>query len=145
MVGVTEDVETFLHEFARTLENRDERACSALWGRGGLVLADRFEAVADDPTQLQPFLAGAWPIYEFLDLQRVDHRVVEVVELTDSIVRVLVRYSFFDGADHHLVDGDFEYVLRREGDVLRCHIGVNISAEPNLMALAESRGFGSPS
>lgn len=138
---VANSVETFVEAFARALERRDDEACSALWGRGSMVLADKFETVAEYPQQLRPFLAGAWPIYEFLELSRIDHRILEQVALTESISRVLVRYSFFDSTDEHLVDGDFEYVLRREGRDVVCHVGVNISAEPNLTALAERRGF----
>lgn len=134
-------VDAFVEEFARALERRDDGGCAALWGRGGLVLADRFEAVADDPAELRPFLAGAWPVYDFLDLRRIEHRILERVELTGAITRVLVRYSFFDGAGEHLVDGDFEYVLRRGVAGVLCHVGVNISAEPNLAALAERRGY----
>lgn len=133
--------EEFVAAFARALQARDASACSALWGRAGIVLADRFEAIADEPRELEPFLAGAWPIYDFLDLARVEHRILEAVALTDSIERVLVRYSFFDAAGAHLTDGDFEYVLRREEGRLRCHVGVNVSAEPNLTALALSRGY----
>ena len=138
---VVDSVETFVREFARALENRDEQACSELWGRGALVLADRFETVAEAPEQLEPFLAGAWSVYEFLDLTSIEFRILDSVALTGSIVRVLVRCSFFDRSGAHLVDGDFEYVLRRDDGELTCHVGINISAEPNLTELAESRGF----
>lgn len=141
---VATSVEQFVRMFAKALASRDEQACSALWGEGSIVLADRFVALAETPQRLADFLAKAWPVYDFLDLESVVPLILKVTPVTDSIVRVLVRYSFYDQAGAHLVDGDFEYILKRYADELRCHVGINISAEPNLAELASSRGFIAP-
>lgn len=100
-----EEVADFVASFADALVRRDEAGCAAHWGRAGMVLADLFETTATDPAQLEPFLARAWPIYDFLDLARIDHHIVERVALTASITRVGVRYSFYDSTGAHLTDG----------------------------------------
>lgn len=137
-----QDVERFVAAFADALVRRDAAACAQLWGVGaGVVVADEFETAVTDRRDLEPFLAQAWPIYDFLGLARIEHRVLERADLTAAITRLTVCYSFFDDSGAHLTDGDFEYVLRRDADGLRCYVGINISAEPNLAGLARSRGY----
>lgn len=136
---MSDDVEEFV--FAGALARRDETACAALWGSAGIVVADAFEIAFTDRRDLERFLAQAGPVYDHLDVFRIEPHILGQVELTQSITRVTVRYLFHDSSGAHLTDGDFEYVLRRDRNGVRRYVGVNISAEPKLAALARHRGF----
>lgn len=141
MSTATDDVETLVRHFADTLARRDAAGCADLWGDSASIVADAFDATPQTRAALEEFLAAAWPIYDYLNLQRIEHTILERRDLTESITRVRVRFSFFDGTDEHLTDGDFEYVLRRDDGTLRVYVGINIDAEPNLTALARARGY----
>ena len=134
------DVDGFVDRFAAALVRRDAPGCADLWGDAAMIVADQFAATPTTRQELESFLAHAWPIYDYLDLARIDWQIVDRVELSESMTRIRVQFAFYDRAEAHLTDGQFEYLLRRDSAGLRCYVGVNIDAEPNLAGLARNRG-----
>jgi hypothetical protein len=89
-------------------------------------------------------LAQAHPIYQMLGLARVDHTVVDYAELTGALLRVRVRWHFYDADDALLTDSDYEYLLRRDDDGLRTYVAVAIDEAEKLARVAVDRGVRLP-
>jgi hypothetical protein len=142
MCGVsTGDVEAFLTSYESALSAYDANASAALWGLPGTMITDDFAGSLDSRELMAQGLTQSYPLYQALGMSRVGHTVVERADLTDRIVRLRVRWHFYDDGGEHLVDGDYEYLLRRDDDGLHVYVAVAIDEAQRLTELAQRRGI----
>lgn len=136
-----DDVGRLVEYIADALTRRDGRAYASAWGRASLILADTFEISPRSVDEIEAAVDRAWRVYAFLDVARVDARIVARSMLTEAITWVRVEFSFYDSSSQLLTRGDVDYTLRRDPRGLRCYIGTHLSAERNLAQLAHDRGY----
>lgn len=143
-MSIRDELETFLDEYQSTLSAYDAERTAALWGTPGTIVSDDFVGSLHSREEMARGLAQAHPIYQMLGLARVDHTVIDFAELTAALVRVRVRWHFYDSDDGLLTDSDYEYLLRRDDDGLRTYVAVAIDEAEKLSRLAAERGIGLP-
>ncbi|MGW6335681.1 hypothetical protein [Nocardia rhamnosiphila] len=143
-MAIREELESFLDEYQSTLSAYDAERTAALWGTPGTIVSDAFVGALHSRDEMAQGLAQAHPIYQMLGLARVDHTVVDYAELTGSLLRVRVRWHFYDGDDALLTDSDYEYLLRRDDDGLRAYVAVAIDEAEKLARVAADRGVRLP-
>jgi hypothetical protein len=135
------DVEDFLTRYQSALSAYDAEAAVGLWGVPGTLITDSFAAALDSREQMAQGLTQSYPLYRALGLSRVDHTVIERANLTHRMVRLHVRWHFYGEDDEHLVDGDYEYLLRRDDDGLHAYVAVAMDAAEKLAELARRKGI----
>jgi hypothetical protein len=86
-------------------------------------------------------LEQSYPAYQRLGLHHVEHQTLHRVDLTDRLLLVHVRWLFYDSAGELLTDGHYEYLLRRDEDVLRTYVAVAIDEQEKLTQLAQRHGI----
>lgn len=133
------DVERFLAAYAAAAAAFDSDATVALWGEPGLILTDDFCGALKSRAELGEGLEQGYLAYRRFGMHRVDFTVLDWTCLTGSIVRVLVRWHYFDAEERPLVDTDYEYVLRRDAAGLRAYVAISIDEKDRLEALAATR------
>lgn len=138
------EVESFLDEYQSTLSAFDAERTAALWGTPGTIVGDEFVGALHSREEMAQGLAQAHPLYQMLGLSRVDHTVLEYAELTGALVRVGVRWHFYDSDDALLTDSDYEYLLRRDEEGWRTYVAVAIDEAEKLSRLAAERGVRLP-
>lgn len=143
-MAIREELESFLDEYQSTLSAYDAERTAALWGIPGTIVGDDFVGALHSREEMAQGLAQAHPIYQTLGLARVDHTVVDYVELTGSLLRARVRWHFYDSDDALLTDSDYEYLLRRDDDGLRTYVAVAIDEAEKLARVAADRGVRLP-
>ena len=143
-MSIRDELETFLDEYQSTLSAYDAERTAALWGTPGTIVSDDFVGSLHSREEMARGLAQAHPIYQMLGLARVDHTVIDFAELTAALVRVRVRWHFYDSDDGLLTDSDYEYLLRRDDDGLRTYVAVAIDEAEKLSRFAAERGIGLP-
>ncbi|MFE3444478.1 hypothetical protein ACFXNW_15730 [Nocardia sp. NPDC059180] len=139
-----DEIESFLDEYQAGLSAYDAEGSAALWGMPGTILSDAFVGSLHSRTEMAQGLSQSYPFYQQLGLARVDHTLLEQVDVTERIVRVRVRWHFYDDADDLLTDGDYEYLLRRDDDGLHAYVAVAIDEMEKLTKLAADKGIQLP-
>ncbi len=139
-----DEIESFLDEYQAALSAYDAERSASLWGMPGTIVSDGFVGALHSRAELAQALSQAYPFYQQLGLARVDHTLLEHVELTASIARVHVRWHFYDDADELLTDGDYEYLLRRDDDGPHAYVAVAIDEMEKLTKLAAEKGIQLP-
>ncbi|WP_280232248.1 hypothetical protein [Nocardia cyriacigeorgica] len=139
-----DEIESFLDEYQAALSAYDAERSAALWGMPGTILSDAFVGSLPSRTEMARGLSQSYPFYQQLGLARVDHTLLEQVDLTERIVRVRVRWHFYDAADDLLTDGDYEYLLRHDDDGLHTYVAVAIDEVEKLTRLAAEKGIQLP-
>ncbi|WP_328391753.1 nuclear transport factor 2 family protein [Nocardia sp. NBC_00416] len=142
--ALREELESFLGEYQSTLSAYDAERTAALWGTPGTIVSDEFVGALHSREEMARGLAQAHPIYQMLGLSRVDHTVLDLAELTESLMRARVRWHFYDGDDELLTDSDYEYVLRRDDDGWHTYVAVAIDEAAKLSRLAADKGLQLP-
>jgi hypothetical protein len=143
-MSIGDEIESFLGEYQSTLSAYDAERTAALWGIPGTIVSDEFVGALHSREEMAQGLAQAHPIYQMLGLSRVDHAVLECVELTPALARIRVRWHFYDGDDALLTDSDYEYLLRRDDEGWRTYVAVAIDEAEKLARLAADRGIRLP-
>lgn len=134
------DFEEFLTTYETALAEFDAETSAALWGIPGTMITDNFVGSLDSRDLMAQGLSQAYPLYRTLGLNRVTHTLLERTDLTARMSRIRVRWHFYD--DHeHLVDGDYEYVVRHDDDGMRIYVAVAIDEAENLAELAARKGI----
>ncbi|MGW0181803.1 DUF6841 family protein [Nocardia sp. NPDC003345] len=143
-MAVRDELESFLDEYQSTLSNYDAERAASLWGTPGTIVGDDFVGALHSREEMAQGLAQSYPVYQALGLSRVDHTVLELAELTPSLVRIRVRWYFYDSDDTMLTDSDYEYVLRRDDEGWRTYVAIPLDAAEKLARLADERGVRLP-
>lgn len=138
-----ERVEAMLTAYQSALSNYDAKGSAALWGTPGMMLNDEMAGVLDDRKKMADGLASSYPFYKALGLDRVEHTLNEVEQLSERVVRVFLTWHFFAG-DTKLVDGDYHYVMRDDEEGLRMYVAISVDEVPRLRQLADERGVPFP-
>jgi hypothetical protein len=135
------DVENFLTRYESALSAYDAHASAELWGLPGMLIADAFAGALDSREEMAQALTQSYPLYRALGLSRVGHTLIERADLTPRIVRLHVRWHFYGTEDEHLVDGDYEYLLRRDDDGLHAYVAVAMDEAEKVLDLARRKGI----
>ncbi|MEU4314100.1 nuclear transport factor 2 family protein [Nocardia sp. NPDC024068] len=143
-MAVRDEIESFLDEYQSTLSSYDAERTASLWGTPGTIVGDEFVGALHSREDMAQGLAQAHPIYQALGLSRVDHTIIELAELTAALVRIRVRWHFFDSDDALMADSDYEYVLRRDDEGWRAYVAIDIDAAEQLSRLAAEKGVRLP-
>lgn len=134
------DFEQFLTTYEKALAEFDAEASAALWGVPGTMITDNFVGSLDSRGLMAHGLSQAYPLYRALGLNRVTHTLLERTDITARISRLRVRWHFYEG-EEHLVDGEYEYVVRHDDDGVRVYVAVAINEAENLAELAARKGI----
>jgi hypothetical protein len=122
-------LEAYFGAYAKTLGDMDAPATAALWGEPGMMVTDDFIGTVADREELARGLAGSHPQYRAQGLARATHTLVDHAQLTERLLRAHVRWHFWKADGSHIVDADFEYVLRRDDDGLHAHVATLLSGD----------------
>ncbi|WP_431956743.1 hypothetical protein [Nocardia lijiangensis] len=139
-----DEIESFLDDYQAALSAFDAERSAALWGTPGTILGDAFVGSLSTNAEMAQGLAQSYPFYQRLGLARVGHTLLEQVDLTPLIVRVRVRWHFYDEDGNLLTDGDYEYLLRRDDGRLHAYVAVAIDEREKLTQLAAAKGIDMP-
>lgn len=135
------EVERFLTRYGSSLADFDAKASAEMWGLPGVILSDEFAGALDSREQMARGLEQSYPLYRALGLSEVTHTLLERVQVTARIVRVRVRWHFYDDTGEHLTDGDYEYLLRRDDDGFRAYVATAIDEAERMGELADRKGI----
>lgn len=138
------EIDDYLTRYAGTLAAFDAHGAAALWGTPGMILDDRFAGVLDDRDAMAQGLEQSYPLYRELGLADVGHECLQVMELTERISMVKVRWHFYDDSGEELTDSNAYYILRRDDDGLHAFACIQVDDAEKLQALAERRGVELP-
>lgn len=138
---IDNDLEAFFDAYGAALSSFDAERAAAQWGTPGTLLSDGFAGSLSSTAEMAQGLAQSYPFYRRLGLARVSHTVIELAELTGRIIRIRVRWHFYDESGELLTDSDYEYLLRRDDDGLRAYVAVAIDEQEKLAKLAAAKGI----
>ena len=141
MAVSSEKLETHLRAYEQALSSFDAKRTAELWGVPGTIISDAFVGALDSREAMAAGLEQSYPIYQRLGLHHVEHQTLDRVDLTDRLLRVHVRWLFYDAAGELLTDGHYEYLLRRDDDGLRTYVAVAIDEQQKLTELAQRKGI----
>ena len=137
----SEKLETYLRTYEQALSSFNAKRTAELWGIPGTIISDAFVGALDSREAMAAGLEQSYPIYQRLGLDHVEHETLDRVDLTDRLLRVHVRWLFYDTAGELLTDGHYEYILRRDDDGLRTYVAVAIDEQEKLTELAQRQGI----
>ncbi|ONM50775.1 nuclear transport factor 2 family protein [Nocardia donostiensis] len=143
-MAIRDEIESFLDEYQAALSALDGERTAALWGTPGTIVSDDFTGSLPSRDQMAQGLSQSHPFYQALGLARVGHTLLDCTELTERIVRVRVRWHFFDTDDELLTDSDYEYLLRRDDDGLHAYVAVAVDEAEKLARVAAEKGIQLP-
>lgn len=115
------ELDDFLARYSASLGAMDAEATAELWGEPSMMLTDGFVGMLATRAELAAALAGAQPEYAARGLARATHTLLERTRLSERLLRVHVRWHFWQADGAHIDDADFEYLLRRDDDGLHAH------------------------
>lgn len=133
-------IERYLTRYGDALTAFDAETSASLWGLPGMIVTDTTANVLDAREQMVAGLRSSYPLYQALGLGSVGHTVLERADLTERIVRLRVRWHFYDVDGVHMTDSDYEYLLRLDDDGLHTYCSVGIDDIAKITELAERRG-----
>jgi len=134
------EIERYLTRYGDALTAFDAETSASLWGLPGMIVTDTTAIALDAREQMVAGLRSSYPLYQALGLGRVGHTVLERADLTERIVRLRVRWHFYDVDGVHMTDSDYEYLLRLDDDGLHTYCSVGIDDIAKITELAERRG-----
>ena len=137
----SQELEAHLRAYEEALSAFDAERTAELWGVPGTIVSDSFVGSLDSREAMAAGLQQSYPLYQRLGLHHVAHETLERVDLTDRLLRVRVRWLFYDAAGDVLTDGHYEYLLRREDEGLRTYVAVAIDEQEKLAQLARRQGI----
>ena len=76
--------------------------------------------------------------YHKLGLGRAEPELGDLERITEKIVRVAVRWTFYDRADVELTDCTYVYVLRDDGMDLRIHVAISVDEPEKILDFVDS-------
>jgi hypothetical protein len=141
VVTSSEELEAHLRAYQDALSSYDAKRTAELWGVPGTIVSDTFVGALDSREAMAAGLEQSYPIYQRLGLHHVEHQTLDQVDLTDRLLRVHIRWLFYDAAGELLTDGHYEYLLRRDDDGLRTYVAVAIDEQQKLAELAQRKGI----
>lgn len=141
MAASSEELEAHLRAYQEALSSYDAKRTAELWGVPGTIVSDTFVGSLDSREAMAVGLNQSYPIYQRLGLHHVEHQTLDRVDLTDRLLRVHVRWLFYDAAGELLTDGHYEYLLRHDDDGLRTYVAVAIDEQEKLTQLAQRQGI----
>jgi hypothetical protein len=136
-----EELEAHLRAYQDALSAFDAKSSAELWGVPGTIVSDTFVGSLDTREAMAAGLQQFYPLYQRLGLHHVDHETLERVDLTERLLRIRVRWLFYDAAGQLLTDGHYEYLLRRDDEGLRTYVAVAIDEQEKLIQLAQRQGI----
>jgi hypothetical protein len=136
-----EELEAHLRAYQDALSAFDSKRSAELWGVPGTIVSDTFVGSLDTREAMAAGLQQSYPFYQRLGLHHVDHETLERVDLTERLLRIRVRWLFYDAAGQLLTDGHYEYLLRRDDEGLRTYVAVAIDEQEKLIQLAQRQGI----
>ncbi|MEV0245137.1 hypothetical protein AB0H76_00960 [Nocardia sp. NPDC050712] len=139
-----DEIGVFFDEYQKALSAYDAERAASYWGMPSTIISDGFIGSVDTTAELAEGLAESYPFYQRLGLASVGYTVLDRVDLTRQIVRVRVRWHFYDAEGGLLTDSDYEYLLRRDGGHLHAYVAVAIDESEKLSQLAAARGVEMP-
>lgn len=134
-------LDAFLTEYGSALATMDAARSAALWGVPGTLVSDAFAASLDSREAMAEGLRQSYPLYRRLGLARVDHELVQRADLTDALVRVRVRWLFYDTSGDFLTDSEYEYVLRDDVDGLHAYVAIALDEQQKMAELLTRKGI----
>jgi hypothetical protein len=141
-VGVSdEELEAHLRAYEDALSAFDAKGTAELWGVPGTIVSDTFVGSLDSREAMAAGLQQSYPLYQRLGLHHVAHETPERADLTDRLLRIRIRWLFYNAAGELLTDGHYEYLLRRDDDGLRTYVAVAIDEQAKLTELARRKGI----
>ncbi|HJV12710.1 MAG TPA: hypothetical protein VJ625_02370 [Propionibacteriaceae bacterium] len=141
MAVSNEELEAHLRAYQDALSAFDAKRSAELWGVPGTIVSDTFAGSLDTHEEMAAGLQQSYPLYQRLGLHHVDHETLERVHLTERLLRIRVRWLFYDAAGQLLTDGHYEYLLRRDDEGLRTYVAVAIDEQEKLIQLAQRQGI----
>jgi hypothetical protein len=136
-----EELEAHLRAYQDALSAFDAKRSAELWGVPGTIVSDTFVGSLNTHEAMAAGLQQSYPLYQRLGLHHVDHETLERVDLTERLLRIRVRWLFYDAAGQLLTDGHYEYLLRRDDEGLRTYVAVAIDEQEKLIQLAQRQGI----
>jgi hypothetical protein len=137
----SEELEAYLRTYQEALSAFDAETTAELWGVPGTIVSDTLVGSLDSREAMAAGLQQSYPLYQRLGLHHVEHEIVERVDLTDRMLRIRVRWLFYDAAGDLLTDGHYEYLLRQDDEGLRTYVAVAIDEQEKLTELAHRQGI----
>lgn len=137
----TEKITDYLDRYADSLTRFDAETAASLWSTPGMIVDDRFSGVAESQELMMQGLEQSYPLYRKLGLASVGYDFLEEKHLTNSLVLVQVRWTFFDHQRELLTDSTAYYLLRAEDEDLHATVCIQTDDLEKLQALAASRGI----
>ena len=116
-----DELDDYLARYGASLGAMDAVATAQLWGEPSMMLTDGFVGMLATREELAAALAGAQPECAAQGLARATHTLLDRTELSERLLRVHVRWHFWQADGAHIDDADFEYVLRRDDDGLHAY------------------------
>ncbi|MEE2036997.1 hypothetical protein Q8791_07165 [Nocardiopsis sp. CT-R113] len=136
-----QSIEAHLRAYGAAQATLDAERTASLWGLPGMILGDDFVGALDSREEMARGLRGGHPLLRRLGLARVAHELVERVDLTDRLVRVRVRWLFFDTVGDLLTDGLYEYLLREDAEGLRVYVAIPLDEREKMADLLRRKGI----
>jgi hypothetical protein len=136
-----EELEAHLRAYQDALSAFDAKRSAELWGVPGTIVSDMFVGSLDSREAMAAGLEQSYPLYQQLGLHHVAHQTLERVDLTDRLLRIRIRWLFYNAAGELLTDGHYEYLLRRDDEGLRTYVAVAIDEQEKLAELARRQGI----
>jgi hypothetical protein len=137
----SEELEAHLCAYENALSSFNAKRTAELWGLPGTIVSDTFVGALDSREAMAAGLEQSYPLYQQLGLHHVGHETLERVDLTDRLLRVRVRWLFYDAAGELLTDAHYEYLLRDDDDGLHAYVAVAIDEQEKLTELARRQGL----
>jgi hypothetical protein len=118
-------VQEFLDEFAAALTTGDGKAAADHWSLPALIVSDAGSESITSVEQLEEMFGGAKAQYNARGITSTRGEIEDVDWLTESIVRVDVRWPWLDSRGREVGSESSSYLLRRAEDGrLRLHVAV---------------------
>jgi ketosteroid isomerase-like protein len=105
-----------LEAFGEALTAGDPRAAASWWEIPALVLSDEGALPVSDVAEVEAFFAQATEFYRSQGLVATKPELERVVELTDRLMAVDVRWPTFDETGAEKASERSHYILRRGED-----------------------------
>ena len=141
MAVSSEELEAHLRAYEDALSAFNAKKSAGLWGVPGTIVSDTFIGSLDTREAMAAGLEQSYPLYRRLGLHHVAHETLERVDLTERLLRIRIRWRFYDAAGELLTDGHYEYLLRRDDEGLRTYVAVAIDEQQKLAQLARRHGI----
>lgn len=129
---IENNLHAFFAKYAADLASFDAQSLASNYGFPTLTLSNEFAGSLATSQELEAALPQAFAYYRSFGFASAKFNIRQVNQISARILGVRVTWTYMGAGGEKLVDTDYEYVLKKDGEAYKIYAAISIDEAESL-------------